>query len=870
MVAGVKVKKQADVFPVTAKEVRRHKDFGRRTEVTMPGLKVTILSLNAALLIAASTAGGAAAVSDCSTAPPNPCATASYCASFCTGKAPTFPGCLQNKDCSCLNLPDANSHPLAADALQGVSFKCATLSGAVFSGSSGSPANLKDTDFTCASLGPSANGPADFSNTTLDATRFVGADLRGADFSGLATTLECTDFSWAQLLGADFGPEQIVQAGDGCRTRFNHAAMALSVEPFPDTWLPTIGFEHWDQVDFSHTDFHGASPELLSMKCQDISHACLAGLDFSGFDMIGANLTGGDLTGVRLLHATLDGAILVAADLTGAVADYATFRRIAKTTCSGADAPRGVRGAVLGTAVEGCTDTSKGAPGCKDSSWIYADFGGPSQPATLTGIQATHADFTCANLQNVALLHSELDSATLQGANLAAAHLGTASGKQTSVTYADATAANLHGADLTNVLFDHSILSNANFDANAMDSTSFIGALMPCASFEGATLQDVVFKEAILQLANFQALKVNQGNDINFTCTQLGGADFTNAKLEQYADFTSAVMPASKYCCKPKHSDQLECGWVELIDGPYGPVTFPILADAVVCPSGKTRKCSGDDWSLAPTWKADCGGKTKTTVWSPWNCKAQPSKVVHFKDPALAKCVHTQLGVPSADPITVGRARTASSLSCPGQGIRDLTGLEYFTALRTLGLAANSLSQFTLKLGALEKLTLDGNRLAALDLSGTPKLTFLSAARNALASVASLPPGLEVLDVSGNQLTSVDLTIERELLWADLSRNKLTQVLDDFNHDLSKLTGLHYLDLSGNALTTIGTVAAIKDSLGYLDLECNPSFKCGTLKLAGGADPAPALESSGCADLNKTSGDWTVRVNPRCPQAHSP
>ena len=100
-------------------------------------------------------------------------------------------------------------------------------------------------------------------------------------------------------------------------------------------------------------------------------------------------------------------------------------------------------------------------------------------------------------------------------------------------------------------------------------------------------------------------------------------------------------------------------------------------------------------------------------------------------------------------------------------------------------------------------------------------------------------------------------------------------MLDDYNTDLSKMTVLNYLDLSGNSIPGIGSVASIADpsaaqpTLLSLFLACNPTFQCESLDLPGGASPPQALMSSQCADYNTQSGQWIVLTNPQCPVGRS-
>src|SRR3712207_8794212 len=56
------------------------------------------------------------------------------------------------------------------------------------------------------------------------------------------------------------------------------------------------------------------------------------------------------------------------------------------------------------------------------------------------------------------------------------------------------------------------------------------------------------------------------------------------------------------------------------------------------------------------------------------------------------------------------------------------------------------------------------------------------------------------------------LAVQDALVYADLSFNKLTNVLDDRNQSLRRLTGLTYLDLSNNSLKKIGKSTRLNSS----------------------------------------------------------
>jgi hypothetical protein len=229
----------------------------------------------------------------------------------------------------------------------------------------------------------------------------------------------------------------------------------------------------------------------------------------------------------------------------------------------------------------------------------------------------------------------------------------------------------------------------------------------------------------------------------------------------------------------------------------------------------------------------------------------------------LKACILSSLpGKPSG--ISKSTASAMLTINCPGLGISDLTGLESFTHVNTLDLSDNQIKQFDLPLLQLQKLKLENNQLAYLDVSNYTHLIQLDVSNNRLKSITGLVSiNPVVLDLSYNHLSSFDLPIFNTLVLADLSHNNLTSVLDDSNNDLSNLTAINYLDLSYNSISTIGDVSNI-NNLSTLFLACNPGFDCSSLKLT---ENSSALPTSHCAIYNKQDDNWILQPHPDCPTA---
>lgn len=737
------------------------------------------------------------------------------------------------KDFSGQDLTDHNFHADPPGSLKGANFANATLKGAIFSGQ-----DLTGASFAGADLGPSGKGPADFTNTILEKTCFIGAVMNETDLN--FATIKCADFSNTSLMQANFGPGQNIVAGDdGCRTSFKGASIEVSA----------ITTDNWGKVDFSNTKF--TIPTTFSLQGADISNAVLVGTDFSNIDMTGANLTNVDFSSANLMNTKLDNAALNGIKLVNANLRYAslTCARFYGAQADSADNPNG----------KACAATP--------------DSSDPNQAADLTQAVLQHADLANATLNSAVLTSANLSGAILKNTSFINATLEQNGQLQAaSVLGADLSGAFFNNAHLNHVQFNNVTLTGAVFDNTTLNGTSFTNSIMPNASFDQATLEDVNFSSTILQAASFanttmKTTPTGGGSGVTFTCAQLGGASFKDATITA-ANFVAAVMPPESMCCLQPGQDSW-CGTIDITQQAYGPVIYPVLNATITCPNGDVSQCSDSQWQI-PNWQTNlCTADHNTqTVWAPPNCGSTPGNIVHFKDANLKACILASLPGKPAE-VTVNTAAQIREVNCPGRGITDLTGLENFTSLTRLDLTANQLTQFSFSFQSLETLEISDNKLNLLDLSNLPALIRLDASNNQLQSIAGTASVyLQFLDISHNQLIDFDLPIQNALQYADLSSNNLTNVLDQSNKDLSQLTGLSYLDLSNNSLTTIGSAKSIAYSddnqggvLESLFLACNPNFDCSSLALDGNY---PALQTSQCALFNSASNKWVLQPNPIC------
>ena len=734
---------------------------------------------------------------------------------------------------------DLTNHNFRAEppgSLVGANFENAILKGAIFTGQ-----DLTGASFKGADLGPSERGRVDFTSTTLDKTCFINATLNATNFT--FARIRCADFSDTSLMQAEFGPRQNIQPGANCRTNFVGATIDVRA----------ITTDHWKDVNFTEANFQNVSPSTFSLAGIDISRAVLSGTNFSAIDMSGANLTGVEFNNALLLKAKLDNAALNGVKLRNANLDSASLR------CA---------------RFYGSKSDDRNNPN-RNVCAATPDSSDPLQPADLTQAVLLNADLSNATLNSARLTGANLSGASLRHASLIGAWLEPdKSVAAATVLGTDLTGTSFGTAHVNSVRFNNVILSGANFDKTTMEGTDFGGSIMPDVSFVESVLENVSFNGALLQQAKFvnttMKTRPDGGSGVIFTCAQLGGADFTDATVTA-ADFSAAVMPPSDACC-PQNVGTPWCGMINITQQVYGPVTYPVLNSKVTCPNGEVAPCRGPQWIL-PNWQTNlCNpGHTVQTMWRKPDCGSAPSEVVQFADQNLKDCILASL--PDRPPdVTINTAAQIRYVTCPGRGIKDLTGLEKFTNLSTLDLSSNQLEQFKLKLGQLQTLKLGNNRLNLLDLTGAPSLVRLEASNNQLTGVpVSANAFLVVLDLSHNQLSKFDLAIQTSLSYADLSHNRLTDVLNQFSTNLGQLKRLAYLDLSHNSLAQLGPVNSIAykpdrfaptGTLQSLLLSCNPSFDCKSLNLTG---PYPALQGSHCADFNAQTNQWIVRTNPACP-----
>ena len=202
---------------------------------------------------------------------------------------------------------------------------------------------------------------------------------------------------------------------------------------------------------------------------------------------------------------------------------------------------------------------------------------------------------------------------------------------------------------------------------------------------------------------------------------------------------------------------------------------------------------------------------------------------VYIPDASLRSKVRAALGTSFGAVITGAEMETLTSFSASSAGISDLTGLEYATNLRILGLRDNSVSD----LGPLSGLTdlrilgLWYNSVSDLGpLSGLTDLTTLYLRDNSVSDLGPLSglTDLRILYLESNSVSDLGpLSGLTDLRILYLESNSVSDL-----GPLSGLTDLTNLNLGGNSVSDLGPLSGLTD-LRILGLRDNSVSDLGPL-----------------------------------------
>jgi Leucine-rich repeat (LRR) protein len=208
---------------------------------------------------------------------------------------------------------------------------------------------------------------------------------------------------------------------------------------------------------------------------------------------------------------------------------------------------------------------------------------------------------------------------------------------------------------------------------------------------------------------------------------------------------------------------------------------------------------------------------------------AQPTDITSkFTDQNFREAVCSAISKPDGCTINEEDVNAITSLNISWSDIASLAGIEYFTALTTLHVGGNQLTEIDLsKNTALTWLDVGLNRLTSLDLSKNTTLTELYVNNNQLTSIdVSKNTALIELAVNNNQLTSIDVSKNTTLEFLDVVGNQLTSI------DVSKNAALETLDVGANQLseldlsknTALTWLGVAHNQLSSIDLSKNTAL----------------------------------------------
>ena len=209
----------------------------------------------------------------------------------------------------------------------------------------------------------------------------------------------------------------------------------------------------------------------------------------------------------------------------------------------------------------------------------------------------------------------------------------------------------------------------------------------------------------------------------------------------------------------------------------------------------------------------------------------------NFPD-ANFRAIVSSFDVDGSNTLSATEIAAVKYLSCYNKKVKDLTGIEHFTALTTLQCDYNELTALDIsKNTALTILTCVKNQLTVLDVSRNADLKRLLCFGNKLTALdVGNNTALETLYCGYNELTALDVSKNTELKELNCANNKLASLDLRKNMELAVLdchyNGLTELDVKSN--TKLTKLSCSSNSLTTLDVSKNPELKelhCGYNRL---------------------------------------
>ena len=235
----------------------------------------------------------------------------------------------------------------------------------------------------------------------------------------------------------------------------------------------------------------------------------------------------------------------------------------------------------------------------------------------------------------------------------------------------------------------------------------------------------------------------------------------------------------------------------------------------------------------------------------------------NFPDATFRKYVSQRIDADGNGSLSAKEIKDVIDLAVPSKGIKDLTGIQYFTQITYLDCSNNELKSLNVSKNIkLTTIECEGNKITSLDLSKNTKLSSISCGWNKLKKLdLSKNPEIRTVNCSDNQLTAIDLSKSINLENINCSdnqlpalntgacttlftlycpNNKLTKL------DVSKNTKLHALGCTNNQLTEL----VISNNPNLVTLNCDEN-KLTKLDLGS----CKILESLKCNDNALTKLD---------------
>ena len=195
----------------------------------------------------------------------------------------------------------------------------------------------------------------------------------------------------------------------------------------------------------------------------------------------------------------------------------------------------------------------------------------------------------------------------------------------------------------------------------------------------------------------------------------------------------------------------------------------------------------------------------------------------NFPDANFRSYVQTEFDKDGDNKLSSAEIAAVKEIIASLRGIKNLKGIEFFTALETLNCVECELTELDVsKNTELKILHCRENELTKLDVSKNTKLEILSCSKNELTALdVSQNTKLTFLDCASNQLTALDVSKNPELKDLYCRNNFLAEL------DVSKNLELKSISCGKNGLTSLDLDQ--NKEITYVNLDNHQFYNKGTL-----------------------------------------